>query len=342
MAPTGAILLPFSADTATPTLVLLNPHAQGGRAARHHADLLQALLSRQLTLPLEAPDTVDEALSLLMQQPRGARVVLVGGDGTLQQWLPAIMAQQLEVGLVPLGSGNDLARALGLLGLSPTEALLHALQAPAAPMDVATVRWDPPALGARLLQTQVHERFFLSSLAAGFDAQVALLALHAPRWLTGRGRYVWAIAAALWRLSHWPVQVFVDQQRIYHGPALLCSALNTPSYGSGMMATPGNRIDDGQLQMLMAEGLGRWRTLRLLPKLFKGTHLGRRGVHHHNTQVLWVHSQTPVPLAADGEYLGLAQQYRVQLLPGALRVVRGPGPAPAITPTASSAPDSAA
>lgn len=335
-------MLPFSANIATPTLVLLNPHAQGGRAARHQADLLQALLSRQLTLPLEAPDTVDEALELLMQQPRGARVVVVGGDGTLQRWLPAIMAQQLEVGLVPLGSGNDLARALGLLELSPTEALLHALQAPAEPMDVGLVRWDPPALGARLLQSQLHECHFLSSVAGGFDAQVALLALHAPRWLTGRWRYAWAIAMALWRLSHWPVQVFVNQQRLYHGPALLCSALNTPSYGSGMAATPGNRIDDGQLQMLMAEGLGRWRTLRLLPKLFKGKHIGQPGVRHQSTQLLWVHSQTPVPLAADGEYLGLAQQYRVQVLPAALRVVRGPARAPAITPAADSTPGSAA
>lgn len=267
-----------------------------------------------------------------MRQARGSRVVLVGGDGSLQQWLPAVLAQDLEIGLVPLGSGNDVARALGLLGLTPTEALSHALRAEAVPMDVGSVRWDPPAAGGRLLQSQVHERLFLSSLAGGFDAQVALLALRAPRWLTGRARYVWAIAAALLRLSHWPVQVFADQHRLYHGNALLCSALNTSTYGSGIPAAPDNQVDDGQLQMLMAEGLSRWRTLRLLPKLFKGKHLGWPGVRHQHTHVLWVHSQVPLPLAADGEYLGLAQQYRVQLLPGALRVVRGP--ASSVKPTA--------
>lgn len=331
--------LPLS-DIATTTLVLLNPHAQGGRALGHHAELSHWLAEHAPSIPLQAPDTVDEALALLMQQARGSRVILVGGDGTLQQWLPAVMAQQLEVGLVPLGSGNDLARALGVHSLSPIDALAHALNAPAEPMDVGSVRWDPPALGGRLLQSQVHERLFLSSLAGGFDAQVALLALRAPRWLIGRARYAWAIAATLLRLNHWPVQVFVDQQRLYHGPALLCSALNTTTYGSGIPAAPNNRVDDGQLQMLMAEGLGRWRTLRLLPKLFKGKHLGWPGVRHQHTQVLWVHSQVPLPLAADGEYLGLAQQYRVQLLPGALRVVRGP--ASSVTPTASSAPDSAA
>ena len=331
-------MLPLAHDIAPTRLVLLNPHAQGGRAASHRADLLQWMLSQHHMMPLEAPDTVDEALALLMQQAPGSRVVVVGGDGTLQQWLPAIMAQQLEVGLVPLGTGNDMARAIGLNDLTPIEALQHALGAPAVSMDVGSVRWDPPALGGRLLQSQVHERMFLSSLAGGFDAQVALLALRAPRWLKGKGRYVWAIAAALMRLNNWPVQVFSDQQRVYHGPALLCSALNTSTYGSGIPVAPGNAIDDGQLHMLLAERFGRWGTLRLLPKLFKGRHLTQPGVRQLSTQGLWVHSQTPMPIAADGEYLGLAQQYRVQILPNALRMVRGPR----FTAAANSTPDSAA
>jgi diacylglycerol kinase (ATP) len=332
------------ADTASTSLVLLNPHAGAGRAASHRADLMKALLDRGITIPLEAPDSIDEALALLMQQARGSRVVVVGGDGTLQQYLPAILAQQLEVGLVPLGSGNDLARALGLHTLSPTEALAHAMRAPAEPMDVGSVRWDPPASGGRLLQTQVHERQFVSSLAGGFDAQVALLAMQTPPWLGARLRYGWAIAKALLRLQHWPVQVFVDQQRLYHGPALLCSALNTATYGGGLLAAPGQTVDGGHLHALLAEGLSRWRTLLLLPKLRKGKHGGQHGMHSRGARVLWVHSQMPVPLAADGEYLGLAQQYRVQLLPGALRVVRGPAPAPLPTPmpAADSAPGSAA
>ncbi len=302
-------------------------------------ELQQWLLAKNFTMPMEAPDTVDEALALLMQQPAGSRVVVVGGDGTLQQWLPAILAQRLEVGLVPLGSGNDLARALGLLGQSPLQALQHALQAPADPIDVGMVRWEPPALGARLLQSQVHERRFVSSLTGGFDAQVALLALRAPRWLHGRGRYLWAIAAALLRLSNWPVQVFADQQRVYHGPALLCSALNTPTVGSGIPALPDNKPDDGRLHMLLGERFGRWGTLRLLPRLFKGRHLSMRGVRHQAIEGLWVHSQTPLPLAADGEYLGLAQQYRVQVQPAALWVVRGPAPSktPSVTPSVTPA-----
>ncbi len=331
--------MPLS-DIATTTLVLLNPHAQGGRALSHRAELAKWLADHAPAIPLQVPDTADDARALLMQQLRGSRVVFVGGDGTLQQCLPAVMAQELEVGVVPLGSGNDLARALGVHSLTPIKALAQAISAPAEPMDVGSVRWEPPALGGQLLQSQVRERLFLSSLAGGFDAQVALLALRAPLWLIGRARYAWAIAATLLRLNHWPVQVFVDQQRLYHGPALLCSAFNTATYGSGIPASPDNQVDDGQLHMLMVEGLGRWRTLRLLPKLFKGKHLGWPGVRHQQTQVLWVHSQVPVPLAADGEYLGLAQQYRVQLLPGALRVVRGP--VSSVAPTAGCASGSAA
>jgi diacylglycerol kinase family enzyme len=82
-----------------------------------------------------------ESLALLRRRPTGSRVIAVGGDGTLNRWLPALLENQLTLGLVPMGSGNDCARALGLYGLPWPTALEHALRAPTQAVDTGQVNW---------------------------------------------------------------------------------------------------------------------------------------------------------------------------------------------------------
>ena len=103
------------------TLVLLNPHAQGGRAARRIPALRSWLNQHALDAQLAAPEALEGSIALLQALPEGSRVVVVGGDGTLNRWLPTLLARRLTVGLVPMGSGNDSARGLGLYGLHWTE-----------------------------------------------------------------------------------------------------------------------------------------------------------------------------------------------------------------------------
>ena len=161
-------------------LVLLNPHARGGRA-RALAPSLQSELTRlDASAALYVPESVAEAHAQLAAAPRGQRVVVVGGDGTLHQLLPALLAGGHETALVSAGSGDDSARAFGLHGMPWREALAFALTAPALPTDIGEV------------QTEHETRPFISSLAVGFDAAVAQRALRGPDWLGGMPRYLLA------------------------------------------------------------------------------------------------------------------------------------------------------
>ena len=111
----------------TKTLVLLNPHAAGGKAAAL-AEPLRAWLTQYAPLVvLEIPASVVQARSLVDALPPSSRVVVVGGDGTLNQLLPSLLNGAHTLALVPFGSGNDTARALGLYGLSWEKALAHGL-----------------------------------------------------------------------------------------------------------------------------------------------------------------------------------------------------------------------
>ena len=122
-------------------LVLLNPHAQGGRAVRSIPAMRDWLSQHAPGAQLAAPAALQDSLALLQALPEGSRVVVLGGDGTLNRWLPALLARRLTVGLVPMGSGNDSARAWGVFGKTWQQALSLALQGPAQAVDTGLARW---------------------------------------------------------------------------------------------------------------------------------------------------------------------------------------------------------
>ncbi|MBL0944986.1 MAG: diacylglycerol kinase family lipid kinase [Hydrogenophaga sp.] len=294
--------------------VVANPRAQGGRAARLLPALRDALPPG---VALHTPGDIPEALALLRGLPPGSRVVAVGGDGTLHRWLPALLERGHELGVVPLGSGNDTARALGLRRGSPLPWLTHALNGPPSTMDIGLASWHDG-------QGERHDTPFLSSLSAGFDAAVVARALTGPPRLRGLPRYLWATLRELAALRSWHLDVTVDGQHRHEGPALFAATLNTATFGGGMPATPAARTRDGLLNLLLAGPFSRPGALGMLPRLLVGWHLGHPRIHTRAFEQMTVLGRGDLPLAADGEWLGLARSFTVAVRPGALRVVRAP------------------
>ncbi len=294
------------------TLVLLNPHARGGRARLVAPAMQRWLAANAPSADWAAPDSLAQAQALIMQRPMASRVIAVGGDGSVNRWLPALLARGHSLGLVPMGSGNDLARALGLYGLDWQTALTKALHDPASPVDTGLLEWDGESTP------------FLSSLTAGFDAAVGLRALRGPTWLRGQPRYLWATLKELAALRHWPVKVSCNGEDEWSGPVLFASTLNTPSFGSGMPAVPHAQADDGQLDLLLARRMGRLGVLALLPRLLLGKHLSHTLVRTRAFSRMDLHSSVPIPLAADGEYLGQANKLSISIRAASLQIVKNP------------------
>lgn len=297
------------------TLVLLNPHAQGGRAARRILVLRDWLAQHAPNAQLAAPEALADSIALLQALPEGSRVVVVGGDGTLNRWLPTLLARRLTVGLVPMGSGNDSARAWGVFGLSWSQALTHALQGPMQAIDTGLTRWTD-------LQGQTHETPFLSSLTAGFDSAVGWRALNGPPWLRGLPRYLWATLHELIHLRTWDLTLHSDGKLTHQGNCLFASSLNTPTFGSGMPAVPHAQLNDGQVDALLAGTFDRLGALLMLPRLLIGQHLGHPRIVSWPYQQLDITCTQGVPLAADGEYLGDARHVRIHCHAASLQVVR--------------------
>ncbi|WP_158219805.1 diacylglycerol kinase family protein [Ideonella sp. A 288] len=292
--------------------MLLNPQAAGGRAARL-LPRVQAHLSRHAPgATLQCFHSADEALAWLRSRPRGSRVVLAGGDGTVHRMLPALLVRGHQLGLLPCGTGNDTARAFGVHRLAAEDALDLALRAEARAIDIGEV-----VCGAACTP-------FVSSLAAGFDAAVAQRALQAPGWLRGLPRYLAATFAELAALRRFGVEAWVDGQPRPLGDTLFASTLNTRSYGSGMPAAPAARIDDGRLDLLVAGRFGTVGALAMMPLLLAGLHLRHPRVRALPFTTLRLRADPPLPLAADGEPLPDATELTVRVRPAALMAVRRP------------------
>ena len=301
-------------NTRMTPLILINPHAAGGRARKLNHPIqawCQALPAQRQRPQIVAPESIENALTLLSELPPHTRVVLVGGDGALNQMLPALLHGGHEVGLVPCGSGNDCARAWGLHRMSWQQALTHALNSTSSAIDVGRLELD---------KKEVH--YFHSSLAVGFDASVGHRALTGPKFLSGLPRYLLATLSELAYLQNWFLKVEVDGLLIYEGPTLLASAPNTPTYGGGMPAVPHALINDGQLNLLVGGRFNRLQTLLMLPRLLIGKHLGYPRIQCHACSNASISNATLVPVAADGETLGFATHVQVTCLPNALQVVK--------------------
>ena len=290
-------------------LVLLNPNAGGGRALRYESELRTRIRTDHPGVRFVVTESMTAASALISDTAPDARIVLVGGDGTVNRMLPALLGSERVLAVVPLGSGNDIARALGLSRLTWQQALAHGITAPVSRIDVGLVELDYRSVP------------FLACCTSGFDSAVALRALNGPRWLRGLPRYLLATLQELAAFRMWNLTVHSDGKPLRAGIALFASALNTPTFGSGIPITPQASINDGLLDLIVAGRFTRVTTLLMLPKLLVGRHLPDARIHTSTFTEIQIDALPEVPLAVDGEYIGETASFKVRVMPAALRVV---------------------
>lgn len=296
------------------TVVIVNPNAQGGRIRRQIEAIRTTVAAHErvsrTSSRLHVSHGIAEAQHFLRGLPNDSKVIVAGGDGTVQHLLHVLVEKNHALGVLPLGSGNDGARALGSYNNDWRGTLSRLLASThTRAVDLGVARFDG------------HETHFLVALNAGFDASIAQRALVGPKFLHGLPRYLLATLRELTQLKHWSLDIALDGQRILAGDALFASTLNAPTFGSGMPAVPHARCDDGTLNTLIARRFSRLGALLMLPRLLQGTHLADARVSTQAFRVLTLTSETPIPLAADGEFLGATRELAVSINVNMLRAV---------------------
>jgi len=289
-------------------LVILNPIAGGGRAGRLAGWVSERLTARP-DVRLEITRRAGHAEELAADAAgRHDRVIVVGGDGTIQEVVNGLVNGEptASVGIVPVGTGNDLARSLRL-PRDPAAAWTVALGSAERPIDLALAT----AGGGRT-------RWFGSAGGIGFDAQVAASMATRSGWQRGQTGYLLTTLTELRRFSNRRIELTIDgvprEKRV-----LFVAIANGEYYGGGMRIAPGAAVDDGILDLCIVGDVSRLTALRQLANLYRGTHVDHPQVDMAQGHTIEIAGDRGTLTHLDGEPFGTLP-LSVRLRPAAIRV----------------------
>ena len=222
----------------------------------------------------------------------GAPLCVAGGDGTINEVINGLRPGAHPVGILPLGTGNDFARVLGIRTMRDTlDALLRDSRKPV------------DAVCADVVDEEEHafSRRFINTLGVGFDAAVAV-DVSRRRFGSGILPYLLAVLRVLRHYRPVPSTVILQNRELAASLFLACIGNGTTS-GGGFMLTPHARVDDGVLDLCHVRAVGIMRVLQVLPLALKGTHVNAPEVTYHQAAHLDIHLDDPLPVHVDGEIL---------------------------------------
>ena len=284
---------------------LTNPAAGRGRGRAHATAAISRLhdagFSVHAMVGRDADETQEMAARAVADGVEALVVCGGDGDGMVHLAVQSLAGTDTALGLIPAGTGNDVARYFGLPRRDPLAAADRIVASRVRTIDLA----------------RTGSTYFVTVLAAGFDAVVNERA-NQMRWPRGQMRYNVATLAELrtFRPLHYVLELDGVERQV---DAMVVAVGNGPSFGGGLRITEGALLDDGMLDVVVIRPLSRPELVRTYPKLFTGTHVHHPAYEHHRVRTVTVACSGIIGYA-DGERLG-ALPLTVEAVPGALRVL---------------------
>lgn len=290
--------------------IILNTRGNPSYGQRQTALIQRALRSAGLKCDLATTRGPGHGLELARQAAGEdwPTIVAAGGDGTVNEVVNGIMAaptlqRDVALGIIPLGTANDLATMLGLP---------RSIEAACQRLAAGHTRQIDLGL--------VNGRYFANNSAVGLEPMVTL-AHEQLRRVRGSSRYVLAALKAIASAHPWQMGITWDDGT-FEGPTTLVSVGNSPRTGGAFYMTPQAKLDDGYLDFVYAFGMGRLRLLALLPRTFAGKHVNHPLVVQKRTRQLSITVEPASPIQADGEvFEKAAVKIDYRIVPHQLRVL---------------------
>lgn len=294
-------------------VVAVNPNASFGATRKVGPAAVATLraMGHDVTMMIE-PDfdqLVVTARKAVKTKPDA--LVVVGGDGMVNLGANLVAKTGVPLGIIPSGTGNDMARVLGIPH-DNTEAAIEAF--------AAALQLPPRTIDVGLAHSADGDRYFACMMSAGFDALANERAnnMHHPK---GKSRYTIAMAIELIRLKKIHYKLTLDDVVLETAATLVCVG-NGESLGGGMKVTPSAKVDDGLLDVLVVKPLGRVAFLRIFPRVFTGEHVTDSRVEIYKVKRVRIEAENVVGYADGDRYAPLPID--LEIVPGGLKVLAPP------------------
>ena len=292
--------------------LFINPAAGRGRAGKKMSSLKRLLDANLIEYEIVVSSFAGEVEELVATATSGGaeRVIVVGGDGTVHEAINGICRSggNTALGVVPIGTGNDFAKACAI---------------PSHWEDAATLLADRIRSDAPLRTIDIgrmNDRYFVNCAGIGFDAKVSQIA-QSIRLPVGDLVYLLAVFRGMWEGVATPNLQIAYLGETYEGPVTLVNVSNGEWVGGMFHIAPGARNDDGLLNLVYAGAVTRKRVLTLLPKIFAGTHYAEPEVTNRAIRRCTIVAASPVHSHLDGEVQPMQTWFEIEIVENGLRLL---------------------
>lgn len=283
-----------------------NPAAGRGRAQRQWHETARKLNTAGLAFDEAVTSRPLEALAIAQREAGNySCIVAAGGDGTVHEVVNGLMRAGAPTvfGVIPLGSGDDFAKLLS------HDFIFNFLNEKTKAFDVGRI-----VSGSGV-------RYFANGMDIGFGAHGARNVALVPRFLTGFGAYLGALALTMVRYPLLRVRLQLDDAPQFELTTAMTAVMNGSTFGGSFRVCPEARPDDGLLDLLLVDAVGRLEILQLVPKILRGSHAGDARLRLVRAKRVTIESDEPLLVEADGEIAFQdACKLEIAIQPGALRV----------------------
>lgn len=292
--------------------LFINPTAGRGRAGREAALMSEILNSHGIAhTPVASRHPGDMEDLVFAAVTEGQRKLLIaGGDGSVHEAVNGILRtnEKVEFGVIPVGTGNDFAKACSI-PLHWTDAVTLLAQ-----------RMKSGAHSRQIDAGRFNDRFFANGAGIGFDAKVSRIS-SSIKLPIGDFVYLLGVFRAMWDGIATPELSLAFGDTRFDGKLTLAGICNGPWVGGMFHLAPNAANDDGVLDLVYAEAVSRWRILGLIPKIIRGTHLAEPEVTRSPITKCKIVASAPVPSHLDGEIQEMQTEFNIEILAGALHLL---------------------
>ena len=303
---------------------IVNLNSRTGKAKRIWEDIRQELERREVMYALHVTKYAGHAIEisrrLVKNEETPVKIVVIGGDGTFNEVINGARDySKIELGYIPTGSGNDLARGLELPA-DPLENLNRILESTEYwKMDLGCLSWDDGE----------SRKYFAVSTGVGVDADVCRRALFAglKRFLNkiGLGKLTYAILTIQSLFAMPPMNAHIVADGVDHNirdKVTFIAIMNHKCEGGGVPMAPLADAMDGKLSLCCISGVGKLRALTLFPSLLAGKHTSLNAYLGIDFKEADIVLKTPFVWHTDGEMCSYNTVMHIECIPGAIKIMK--------------------
>lgn len=295
-----------------PIPFFINPIAGRGRAAQHAEPIRRLLADSGVACEeIQSNAVGDLEYKVFAAASAGAeRIIVAGGDGSVHEAVNGILRSDSNtaLGVIPVGTGNDFAKACSIP--------LHWEDATRLLAD--RISSDMPL---RYIDAgRMNDRYFANGAGIGFDAKINHIA-RSNRLPLGDFVYLIAVFQGVWDGVITPGVRMQYDGTDYDGSVTLVEVCNGASVGGMFQIAPMAKNDDGFLDLIFVQPVGRLRIFALLPKLIKGTHISAPEVTCAKANAISLVAEEPIPSHLDGEVQPLQTEFQIEILERSLAIL---------------------